>query len=122
MVKVLALSLLIGILFVVKANTVDPAVLAEAVDVTIDRIELPYSSNTWIKKRLKNGNTYSTDLSDPNLQIVDDFVVENFQYFDIKCRICAPMQEIMLILREQATPEIYDAEEPEVRAYNVYVV
>ena len=118
----MALSLLIGILVVVSASTVDPAVLAKAVDVTIDRIELPYSSTSWIKKRLRNGNTYSTDLSDPNLQIVNEVVADNFQYFEIKCRVCAPMQEIMLILREQATPGIYDAEEPEVRAYNVYVV
>ena len=115
-------SFVLVFVFIACQSAPDKAVLAKAVDVSIERIELPYSSTAWIKKRLKNGNTYSTDFSDPNLQFVTDVVEDNFQYFEIKCRICSPMQEIMLILRENSTPGVFEADEPEVRAYNVYVV
>lgn len=117
-----AFSFVLAFVFIGCEGVTDPAVLAKAVDVSNERIELPYSATAWIKKRLKNGNSYSSDLSDPNLQFVTDVVVDNFQYFELKCRVCSPMQEIMLILRENRDPGVVEAEEPEVRAYNVYVV
>jgi hypothetical protein len=96
--------------------------IQHAFDVTTDRIELPYDSTTWIKKRIRNGHTFATDLSDPNLQFVTESVVDNFQYFEIKCRICISLQEFMLVLRENFDNEVLEGQPPGIMAYNVYIV
>lgn len=94
----------------------------EDTDVSRTRIELPYDSSVFVKKRLTHGHIYTTEMSDPNLLFKSEAVVENFQYFEISCNICEPHQELALILRESVDALGFGWPEPEIRAYNVYIV
>ena len=104
------------------SSTADATELHEDTDVSRERIELPYHSSIFIKKRLTHGHTYSTDMSNPNLIFLSDTVVENFQFFEIACNVCEPDHELALVLREIVPQLGFGGTEPEIRAYNVYVV
>lgn len=97
-------------------------VVHEDLDVTTTRIKLPYDSYIFIKKRLSHGNIYTTEMSDPNLLFLSEIIEENFQYFELSCNVCSPGQELMLILHEKVDQLTYGGPEPEIRAYNVYIV